>query len=246
VKTVLRPALLVAALALLAAPAPASCGPQETGRSDDVIALPAPRTGEGLAVERALAGRRSVREFGPGAITLGELAQLLWAAQGLSDPEPEAPPGFRYEWRGGRRTAPSAGALYPLELYVVAGRVEGLEPGLYRYLPSEHALRPEIPGDLRPDLAAAALGQASVRTAPASLVFAGVVARTAAKYGGRAERYVHVEVGAAGENVYLQCESLGLGTVMVGAFRDEAVKEALDLPEKEDVFAIMPVGRPEP
>jgi SagB-type dehydrogenase family enzyme len=188
--------------------------------------------------------RRSVRNFREGPLSLDALSQLLWAAQGVTHPQEEAPPGFTWEWMGGRRTAPSAGALYPLELYAVVGSVEGLEPGLYRYVPTAHALEWIRAGDLRDTLWNVALRQTSIQTAPATLVFAAVVARAAAKYGSRAERYTHIEVGAAGENVYLQCESLGLGTVFIGAFSDDGVKEALALPEDERAFGIMPVGVP--
>jgi SagB-type dehydrogenase family enzyme len=194
-------------------------------------------------VEQALLERRSIRRYDSGPLTLEELGQLLWAAQGITHRVPESPPGFPWEWRGGYRTAPSAGALYPLELYAVVGHVDGLRPGLYRYVPVEHALRAESRGDLRAELARAAHGQTVVSSAPVSLLFAGVPARTAAKYGERAGRYVHMEVGAAGENVFLQCESLGLATVFVGAFDDQKAKQAIGLPAGEDVFAIMPVGR---
>ncbi|MFO7589044.1 MAG: SagB/ThcOx family dehydrogenase [Gemmatimonadota bacterium] len=234
---------LAAALALVAAFIPAACRAQETDAMD-VVRLPPPRTDGEMPVETALSGRRSVRSFRPDALALEELGQVLWAAQGVSRPVPDAPAGFPPEWKGGLRTAPSAGALYPLELHAVVGAVEGLEPGLYRYLPVEHALRREATGDLRAHLSAAALGQGFIGEAPVSLVVAGVVARTAAKYGDRAGRYVHMEVGAAAENVYLQCASLGLATVLVGAFRDADVARALRLPAEEDAFAILPIGRP--
>jgi SagB-type dehydrogenase family enzyme len=121
--------------------------------------------------------------------------------------------------------------------------VEDLEPGLYRYVPVHHALRLESSGDHRTALTAAALGQSHVGAAPLSLVFAGVVDRTAAKYGERAERYVYMEAGAAAENAILQCEALGLATTYVGAFVDAEVKRALSLPVEEEAFAILPIGR---
>lgn len=209
-----------------------------------MIQLPSPRLDGEVSVERAMQGRRSVRGFREGPLPLDALSQLLWAAQGVTLPQEEAPPGFTWEWMGGRRTAPSAGALYPLELYAVVGSVEGLEPGLYRYVPTAHSLERVRSGDLREALWNVSLRQTAIQTAPATLVFAAVVARAAAKYGDRAERYTHIEVGAAGENVYLQCESLGLGTVFMGAFSDDGVKETLALPGNQRAFGIMPVGVP--
>jgi SagB-type dehydrogenase family enzyme len=181
-------------------------------------------------VEAALRERQSVREYSGDPVTLAELSQLLWAAQGVTHSR-------------GRRTAPSAGALYPLELYVVAGRVDGLEKGLYRYRIGDHDLLEVSREDLQGELTAAALGQECIADAAAVIVVAGVVERSAVKYGERALRYVHMEVGAVAENIYLQATALGLGTVYVGAFRDAQVKRVLRMPE-EDPFAILPVGRP--
>ena len=200
------------------------------GVSGQTIPLPPPRLQGALAVEEALAARRSVRDYAPGPLTLAEVGQLLWAAQGVTSPE-----GFR--------TAPSAGALYPLELYLVVGEVEGLAPGVYHYEPESHALTRIIAGDLRRVLEMAALGQDYVRTAAVDLVLTGVYQRTARRYGERAQRYVHMEAGHAGQNVYLQAEALGLGTVAIGAFNDEEVQRLLSLPAEEAPLYIMPVGR---
>ncbi|MDH3198530.1 MAG: SagB/ThcOx family dehydrogenase [Candidatus Krumholzibacteria bacterium] len=194
------------------------------------MALPQPRHDGEVSVERALRARRSVREYRKEALTVPEIAQMLWAAQGITDPD-------------GLRTAPSAGALYPLEVYLVAANVEDLEPGVYKYAPSTHALVPLREGDQRKKVAAAALRQECVKTAPALLVFTAVYARTAKKYGGRAQRYAHMEVGHAAQNVYLQAEALGLGTVMVGAFDDKPLARALELPQKEAPLALMPLGK---
>jgi len=236
---------LLAALFLGSCAWPEAPAAQEAG-SPDVIPLPAPRLASPVSLEQTLASRRSVRRYSGDAMTLDELAQLAWAAQGITRPVPETPDGFRWEWRGGLRTAPSAGALYPLEVYAVAGKVEGLAPGVYRYVPVEHALRLEATGDRRAALAAAAHGQRHVGAAPLVFVVTAVVGRTAAKYGERAERYVHMEVGAALENALLQCEALGLGATYVGAFEDAEAHEALALPDEEQVLAIMPVGKRAP
>jgi SagB-type dehydrogenase family enzyme len=195
----------------------------------DVVALPSPRLDCGFAVERALAERRSVREFGSRALALGELAQLLWAAQGITR-------------RDGLRTAPSAGALYPLELYVVAGDVRDLAPGAYQYLPGRHALQQLAAGDVRGQLCAAAFVQECVAAGAAVVVFTAVERRTTRKYGERGVRYVHIEVGHAAQNLALAAAALGLGSVTVGAFDDAAVARLLNLPKGEAPLYLMPVG----
>jgi SagB-type dehydrogenase family enzyme len=196
-----------------------------------LVALPAPQRQGRLTLEEALQARRSVRDFARTPLRLAEVAQLLWAAQGVTNAE-------------GKRAAPSAGALYPLEVYLVAGEVEGLPAGLYRYRPEGHELQRIGESDLRRPLAAAALGQDCVREAPAVLAITGVSERTAKKYGPRAARYVHMESGAAAENVYLEATALGLGTVLVGAFDDDAVARTLGLPRGEAPLCLLPIGRP--
>lgn len=195
-----------------------------------VIDLSRPRLSGTLSVEEALARRRSIRSYADRPLHLQELAQLLWAAQGITDPT------------GGRRTAPSAGALYPLEIYAVVGEVEGVPPGVWRYLPRSHQLVLLQEGNVRDALCEAAVGQSSVREAPVSIVITGVYARTTMKYGERGERYVHMEAGHAGQNIYLQAESLGLGTVSVGAFHDAEVRRVLGITADETPLYIMPVG----
>lgn len=199
---------------------------------DDVVALPGISVPGAMSVESALNARRSVRSFTRAPLTLAEVAQLLWAAQGVTHSE-----GFR--------TAPSAGALYPLEVYLVAGEVRGLAPGIYKYHPLEHRLSFVQVGDARARLAVAALGQAWVADAPAVVVIAAVYRRTSAKYGERAARYVPMEAGHAAQNVYLQATALGLGTTVVGAFHDEQVRAVVQLAPKEQPLALMPLGTPE-
>jgi SagB-type dehydrogenase family enzyme len=191
-----------------------------------------------MSVERALSGRRSWRWYKGGSLSLEQVSQVLWAAQGVTHPWEEdrqaAAEEYGEQALGWLRTAPSAGALYPIELYLVVGDVRNLEPAVYLYHPIEHALEQVLPGDRRAPLRAG--------SAPATLVIAGVVARTAAKYGQRAERYVLIEVGAVAENVYLQCETMQLATVLVGAFPDDLVRSVLELEESESPYAIMPIG----
>ena len=159
-----------------------------------------------------------------------EIGQLLWAAQGVNHPM-------------GLRTAPSAGALYPLVSYLVGGEVSSLPPGVYRYAPNQRALAMIGEGDRRAALSAAALGQSWIADAAAVLIFAAVYRRTTGKYGPRGERYVHIEIGHAAQNVYLQAFTLGLGTTEVGAFDDDAVRTALALADDQDPLAIMPIAR---
>jgi SagB-type dehydrogenase family enzyme len=209
--------------------------PPETGSATVLpggeVILPAPDTTGGMPVEAALQARRSVREYADQPLPLPALSQILWAAQGVTSPQ-------------GYRTAPSAGALYPLEVLVAAGDVEGLGSGVYRYRPGSHSLVLITAGDPRPALAAAALDQAAVRDAPAVLIIAAIPARTTAKYGDRGMRYVDMEAGHASQNVYLQAESLGLATVAIGAFMDEGIAAAAGLEPGEVPRSLMPVGYP--
>ncbi len=199
----------------------------ETGKMNvpeqSVIKLPAPSERGRISLEEALEKRRSVRSFSSRKITADELSQLLWATQGKTR-------------AGGGRTAPSAGALYPLEIYAVT------EEGIFQYRSGDHSLVRRSEGDARGDLAGAALGQDCVRTAPVVFVIAGVSARTERKYGARAERYVKMEAGHAGQNLLLQAVSLGLGAVPVGAFRDDEVRRVLGLPPDQEPLYLIPVG----
>jgi SagB-type dehydrogenase family enzyme len=196
---------------------------------DNRVRLPSPSQKGNLSVEQALQQRRSVREFGRGQLQLADISQILWSAQGITHAD-----GFR--------TAPSAGALYPLEIYLAAGDVAGLPAGVYRYKPAGHELVLLQRGDLRGRLASAAFGQAWIRSAPAVLAIAGIYQRTTRKYGKRGRRYVDIEVGHAAQNVYLQATARGLATVMVGAFDDTEVQEVLGLPSDHIPLGLMPLG----
>jgi len=198
-------------------------------KSEQRVPLPEAEFGGEMSIEEAIRGRRSVREFSRDSLALDDVSQLLWAAQGITG-------------RRGFRSAPSAGALYPLELYVVAGDIDGLSPGVYRYRQEEHDLVPVASGDHRRRLATSALEQSWVHRAPAVLVITGVYRRTTGKYGQRGRRYVHMEVGHAAQNIYLQATATSLGTVMVGAFDDDDVQEVLGLPADHEPLGLMPVG----
>ncbi|OGO56901.1 MAG: hypothetical protein A2Z32_08510 [Chloroflexi bacterium RBG_16_69_14] len=195
-----------------------SLGPEES--------LPSPLLAGRISLEEALQARRSIRSFTAAALTRAEIGQLLWAAQGVTDAD-------------GHRTAPSAGALYPLELDVVTA------DGLARYVPDGHRLARRGPADLRPALQQAALDQAAIGGAPLVIVISGVVERTAARYGAeRAERYVALEAGHAAQNILLESVSLGLGAVPVGAFDDAAVRRVQALADGEAPLYLIAVGHP--
>lgn len=190
--------------------------------------LPVPREKGRLSVEAAIAERRSVRSFADSALGEEEIAQLLWAAQGVTD-------------KSGRlRAAPSAGATYPLETYVAT------REGVFHYLPEKHALESVKQGDSRKALAEAALGQTCVRQAPATFVFAAVPERTTKRYGTRGIMYIHMEAGHAAQNIHLQAVALGLGSVPVGAFDEAMSASALGIPNSQRVLYMVPVGRPSP
>ena len=193
------------------------------------IALPALHFPMGASLPEVMRARRSVRAFGEGAISLGAVGQLLWAAQGVSGAT-------------GYRTVPSAGALYPLEAYLVAGEVRDLDVGVYRYVGAQHRLSLIQDGDRRPALAAAALEQSWIADARIVIALAGLYQRSAAKYGQRAVRYVHMESGHAAQNVCLMATFLGLGTTVVGAFRDQEVQAIVGLPSTEHLLCLLPVG----
>ncbi len=200
-------------------------------KEETSIKLPPPDTKGEISVKEAILKRRSVRDYEDDPLSLKEISQLLWAAQGVTSPET------------GKRSAPSAGALYPLEVYLVVRKGEEIESGVYRYFPESHELAVVLKGDVSEDLARASLGQTFVAKAPINLVFAGVFSRTAARYGERGTQYVYMEAGHAAQNVCLQAESLKLGTVVVGAFNDEEVKETVKMSENETPLYVMPVGR---
>jgi len=190
------------------------------------LALPPPMLKGVLSLEEVLAGRRSARQFSDRPLTPQQIGQLCWAGQGITD------------LARGYRTAPSAGALYPVSLYVVTAS------GVDRYDPERHRLVRQLSADVRPALSRAALGQESVRVAPACLAITAVVERTARKYGERAERYCLLEAGHIAQNILLQATSLGLAGVPVGAFDDQQVAAVLRLPAGQHVLYLLPIGWP--
>ena len=196
----------------------------------EIVTLPEPSVTGLTSFEQLLAQRRSIRDYQTITLELAEIGQLLWAAQGITHLQ-------------GLRTAPSAGALYPLELYVVTGLIEGLAQGVYHYDPGHHQLLKTSDGDLSDALTRAALSQAWIKHASAVIVFTADYERTTRKYGKRGKRYVHIEVGHAAQNLFLQSEALGLATVVVGAFNDDEVARVLRLPTDLKPLLLMPVGQ---
>jgi len=188
-----------------------------------ITTLPKPSQDGVKSLEQAIATRRSRRQFSPQTLTPEQIGQLAWAAQGQDA-------GNRF------RTAPSAGATYPLELFVVTS------DGFSRYLPIKHALEKLTDQDLRSMLASAAWGQEFIEAAPVTLVFAAQFSRTTNRYGQRGIRYVYMEAGHAAQNVHLQAEALGLGSVAVGAFDDASVSKVLSLPDKLEPIYMVVVG----
>lgn len=196
----------------------------------DAVMLPLPDLTGSMNLEKALAERRSVRAYSDEPLGIADLSQLLWGMQGVIDPQ-----GFR--------TAPSAGACYPLEVTVAIGRVKGLAPGSYRYIPATHQIRMIHGGDHRERLSTAALGQQMPAEAPLTFVISGIYNRSEQRYGDRAVRYTWMEAGHISQNCYLVATARDLGTVAIGAFDEEAVAEIMGLSDDEIPLYLMPVGK---
>lgn len=190
------------------------------------LVLPAPQTNGGLSVSFALSRRRSVRSFASKELSVEELSQLAWATQGITEPVE------------GLRTAPSAGALYPLEVYFTCATE------VLHYVPSRHGFERKRVGDLRESLADAALGQAVIRRAPCTVVITSFTARTRIKYGDRATRYVSLEAGHVAQNLLLEATSRGLAGVPIGAFDDTRVARLFALGPDEEPLYLIALGHP--
>jgi SagB-type dehydrogenase family enzyme len=199
-------------------------------KSRITVSLPKPEYDSNTSIEESLAKRRSIRNFVRKPLSISEVSQLLWAAQGIT------------AVRGGR-TAPSAGALYPLEVYIIVGDVQDLPPGTYLYYPKKHNIIMITEGDIRSQLSSAAFEQTAVKDAAINLVFTAVFRRITGKYGDRGVIYTYMEAGHSAQNVCLQATAMGLGTVPVGAFNDKKISQLMDLPKDEFPLYIIPVGK---
>jgi len=198
--------------------------------SSEVIKLPEPRYDSEVSLEESLLNRRSTRSYSDESVTLQEVSQLLWAAQGITDDS-------------GHRTAPSAVALYPLTIYVVAGNVPEIMDGVYTYEPEEHSIKRIIDGDIRKELATAAMGQASVRQGVVSFIVTVDYSIVMSRFGDKGERFGTLEAGHVAQNLCLQATALDLGLVTAGAIYDDQVADVLNLPENLTPLYVIPVGR---
>jgi SagB-type dehydrogenase family enzyme len=192
--------------------------------SEEPFKLPPPRYESEVSIEKALLERRSIRSYKEEPLTLNDLSQILWAAQGITEP------------KKGLRAAPSPRALYLLQVYVLPGNVTNLPMGTYRYEPQGHELVKTADGNKKAELFQAA-GQTPIKNAPVALVITGLSEKT------QNPAWIYLEAGHAAENVYLQSVSLKLGTVAMAGFKEEEVRKVLNLPEKERVIYIMPMGK---
>jgi SagB-type dehydrogenase family enzyme len=196
------------------------------------ISLPKPSSDGKVSVEKAIKQRRTIRDFQERTLSLNHLSQLLWSAQGITD------------LTKGRRVAPSGGALYPLDIYILIGEngVEKMEAGIYHYLPKEHSMSMILKGDRRREISSASLSQMWMAKAPVTFIITAEYKRITGKYGERGIRYALIEVGHVGQNLFLQAEALGLGAGIVGAFNDLEVSKVAGLPPQHEPLLMMPVG----
>ena len=197
------------------------------------VKLPSPSHQGRTSVEEAISKRRSVRRFRAQPLSLMQLSQILWSAQGITS-------------TGGKRATPSAGATYPLEVFAAVGEkgMENLAAGIYHYDVDSHSLSLHLRGDLRQKIAELSLGQSFIANCPVDIVVCALYSRTAYRYSRRGERYVHMEVGHVGQSISLQAVALGLATVMVGAFEDDELRRVLKLEEQIKPLYIIPIGKP--
>jgi SagB-type dehydrogenase family enzyme len=198
----------------------------KAGAPEAVIKLPKPVTNGSVSLEQAIENRRSIREFTDETLTLNQLSQLCWAAQGITDPNRDF------------RAAPSPGAIYPIELYVF------LPEGLYLYEPTRHELTLTIDRDLRQSLFNSSFNQRVVQKAPCTFMFAGAVKKVEAKYRNRGEKFTSIEAGHIAENIQLQAVTLGLGSVPIGVMDTKTIAQFCKLPETLEVLYLVPVGVP--
>jgi SagB-type dehydrogenase family enzyme len=197
---------------------------------NNLINLPQPEFDSKTSIEKALYNRRSIRHYLDKTISLAEISQILWSAQGVTTGD-------------GKRTAPSAGATYPLVIYLNVSKVESLSQGIYRYDSDRHALQKLFQQDQKSAFASAALDQTFIEQAAAIIIITAIFERTTSCYGGRGVQYIHQEAGAVAQNIHLQAVSLNIGTVMVGAFKDDQIKKIMNLSANELPLLLMPLGK---
>lgn len=196
---------------------------------DGRIKLPSVKFDDSLTVSEAIENRRTIRSFKDKSVTLEQISYLLWAAQGVTSPQ-------------GLRAAPSAGALYPLEIYINVRKSDSLKPGLYKYNPISQSIFRTQDKELSEKISDAALHQDWMAEAPVMVIFTAIYRRTTGKYGERGVRYAIIEAGSSSENLFLQAQSIGLDCGIVGAFNDSEIKKLLDLGKDSQPLLLMPVG----
>ena len=201
-----------------------------TQEVDTNLKLPEPRLKSDVSLEETLLKRRSIRQYADLPLKLSEVSQLLWAAQGVTDNK-------------GGRTAPSAAAIYPLEIYLVAGKVENLAPGIYQYMPIGHELVKIRDGDVREELGTASMNQTQVKKGAIDIVIAANYEKVLKRFGENSVKWVYLEGGHVAQNICLQANALNLGTVTVGGFTEEQVKSVIGLPSNKGILYVLPVGR---
>ena len=201
------------------------------------ISLPVPSHKGTITVEEALKARRTHRSFKARSLTLKQLSQILWGAYGVT----ATVSGYYL------KTAPSAGGLYPIDIYTVVGEggVDTLAPGVYHFRPENHSIKCVKQGDVRAAVATHSVHQMWMAEAPVMLVITGEYARCTIKYGPRGVTYTHIEAGHVGQNIFLQAEALGLKSGIVGAFNNKQIIKTMGIPTNHDPLLIMPVGFPD-
>ncbi|MGM0607835.1 MAG: SagB/ThcOx family dehydrogenase [Candidatus Muiribacteriota bacterium] len=203
---------------------------QNNSKEVNISLLP-PATDGNISLEKAINNRRSIREYSDKGLTLENISQLAWASQGIT--------GEQMPFRA----APSAGALYPLEIYFSITQTDGVKDGIYKYQVEQHSLKLVNEGDYREKLSEYGFGQKALKDAPVTIIITGVYERTTRRYGSRAEMYVHMEAGHVGQNIYLQCEALSLATVAIGSFDEDKLKNIIgEIKNNETPLYMFPVG----
>ncbi|MFN4245095.1 MAG: SagB/ThcOx family dehydrogenase [Brevinematia bacterium] len=195
-----------------------------------IIKLPDVKKDSNFSLETAIYKRRSIRNYSHKTLKIEDISTILWAGQGITLE------------KEGLRSVPSAGALYPIELYLVSYKVENLKPGVYKYFPHNHHIKLTKEGDFRESLFSACLLQEWIRECNASIVISAIFERTTKKYGERGKKYVYIEAGCVAQNIHLVSERLGIGTVIVGAFSENEVKKIISMEHNEIPIALMPLG----
>ena len=201
-----------------------------TGPNMEKIKLPDPQQSNCNAIEEALFKKRSIAKYKNVPITCSDLSQVLWASQGIAESKDP-------------KKSPSTEALFPLEVYAIIANVIGIPAGIYQYRPHTNELVRIAAGDMRNEIAKAALGRKSVRTAPAVIVVSAVYVRTTSKLGEKGIRYAHMEAGHAAQNISLQAVALNLGSVMIGSFHESDLKKIMHMDDREQPMYIIPVGK---